>query len=342
MEKFVDEDLQTPDLDAFLEPRAPRRLHGPELLQVLREVLNPANDDIPLPENHPHRVLACWRIARAMTRVVGVCSEDETLDGATSHLEPDPWFVGIKPSLTPQQQNLLRKSTAGVLLKIYSLGEVPLLPASNDKQKTELWFEIACVLARDLSIERTENGQRGMQGMHTPKTCQYAGVTPKQVLALEELLVDEAQMLIIKVGERPAVQQFRKRYGFTRSEAHGLMRLARAEAMRMDGSSVEENRAIMSAQLKDFTARAKQSLNQRDELAALKELGRVQGLTRTEPEDDARTFFETIARVAQRQDAARLESPKPTPRIVEAVRVDDDDDDDDEEALRTFDRENGK
>lgn len=336
MEKFVDEDLQTLELDTFLEPRAPRRLQGPELLQALRELLNTAPDNVPIPENHPHRVLACWRIARAMARVVGICAEDETLDGTTSNIEPDPWFIGLKPALTPSQQNLLRKSTAGVLLNVYSRGMVPLLPVANNLSKTERWFEVACVLASDLGIEKTEHGERGMQGMHSPKTCQYAGVTPKQVLTLEELLVDEAQRLIIRVGERPAVEQFRKRYGFSRSEALALMRLARAEALRMDGSSVEENRAIMVSQLKDFTSRAKQSLNQRDELAALKELGRVQGLTRTEPEDDAKTFFDTIARVAHRQDAKLLAEANPGPRVVDVLSVDDDDD---EDALRVFDRE---
>lgn len=340
-DEYVSEDLATEELDSFLEPRPPRRLHGAELSQVLRELLNTAPEEVPLPENHPHRVLVCWRIARAMARVCGECAEDETLDGTMSNLEPDPWTEGIKPKITPQQQNLLRKSTAGVLLHVYSRGPVPLLPSTNELVKTDRWFEVAVVLASDLSIERTEHGERGMQGMHDPKTCQYAGVTPKQVLALEDLLVDEAQRLIIKTGERAAVTVFRTRYGLTRSEALGLMRLARAEALRMDGSTVEENRAIMVSQLKDFTSRAKESLNQRDELAALKELGRVQGLTRTEPEDDAKTFFETIARVAQRQESKLLEGPKGKPRIVDVEREPDEDEDEDEDALKTFDREKG-
>jgi len=344
---YVDEDLQTVELDGYLSPRPPRRLRGEELAERLRWAFDPAEDDRPFAENHPHRVLALWRIARAMARVCGLCAEDETLDGTLSQIEPDPWYLGIKPQLSNIQQNLLRKSTAGTLLEVYARGLVPLLPSPKDPVKTDRWFEIAWVLATDLSIERTDHGARGMQGLHDPKGCQWAKVTPKQVVAVEELLVDEAQRLIIKVGERPAVEQFRQRYGFTRAEALGLMRLARAEALRMDGSTVEENRAIMSSMLKDFVSRAKQAINQRDELAALKELGRVQGLTRTEPEDDAKTFFETIARVAKRQDAA-LQLGENKPRVVDVrseevkrppVEVEDPEDEDEEEALKDFDRE---
>jgi hypothetical protein len=48
-------------------------------------------------------------------------------------------------------------------------------------------------------------------------------------------------------------------------------------------------------------------MNTDKELRALKELARVQGLTRTDPEDLGRAFAGIIAGVAQRQDRKMLE-----------------------------------
>jgi len=132
-----------------------------------------------------------------------------------------------------------------------------------------------------------------------------------------------------------------------------LMRLARADALAVGGSSVEEDRALMIAQLKDLIARAKEEMNSDRELKALKQLAAIQGLTRTEPEDRAMDFMRVIAAVASRQDL-RLEAPLkprelpvapataaeytvlPKPEVVpEAAEYDED-----AEALAEYDNEN--
>jgi hypothetical protein len=372
----------------------PKRLNGADLKAKVHELFVPTQrelDDYPQPENQPQRILALWRIIRVLTRICSVTAEDETLDTSLSNLEPDPWYDGITPSPSPIQQQLLRKMTQNCLLDSYNRAKehfernnakiiekldhsiktpadkakntkllrgtgIPLLPSTISITKTNYWHEVASTVAVELNIYNTDIGARGMQGLFHPHTAQYANVTPLQIMAAEDLLVDEAQRLIIRVGERPAIDKFRQKYGFSRGEAHSLMRLARAEALRMDGSTIDENRAIMVAMLKDFVAQTKHSLNQRDQLAALKELAKVQGLLKQAPEDMAMDFLDVINRVAARQDRVRSLTEdgqsegslvEGQPRIVDATPVPrlarlppiDPDSDDDEEDLGDFDEE---
>lgn len=336
-------EVVTAALDQFLEPRPPRKLEGEEALARLRAVLRDDTPPAPADEDLPHRILVMWRLARCAARVLGICAEDEHLDAATE-ITPSPWHDSVRPRLSPAQQVVLRRSSAADMIALFSEG-LPLLPPDLDEHARR-WCGAMSLLARDLGIERTPEGLAGLKGLLHPKTCQFAGVTEQQILSLEELLIDEAQKLIIECGERAAIDHFRNRYGFARKEAVGLIRLARADALAMGGSSVEEDRAIMVANLKDLIGRAKEEMNSDKELKALKQLAAIQGLTRTEPEDRAADFMKVIAAVAQRQDSA-LEAPKklkqlpaPAPRLAEYTVVEPEEYDEDAEALAEFDKEN--
>ena len=336
-------EVVTQALDRFLEPRPPRKLEGEEGLARLRAIMRDDVPPAPSEENTPHRILVLWRLARASALLLGICAEDEHLDAATE-ITPSPWHVRVRPRLAPAQQAVLRRSSAAEMIALFGEG-LPLLPP-DDPGEARRWCSAMSLLARDLGIERTREGQLGLQGLLHPKTCQFAGVTEEQILSIEELLIDEAQKLIIECGERAAIEHFRNRYGFARKESVGLIRLARADALAMGGSSVEEDRAIMVANLKDLIGRAKEEMNSDKELKALKQLAAIQGLTRTEPEDRAADFMKVIAAVAQRQDTA-LTAPKPmkqlaapAPRLAEYIVVAPEEYDEDAEALAEFDKEN--
>ncbi len=357
-------EVVTRALDQFLEPRPPRRLEGEEALARLRTLLR--DDDVPPdpPEEAlPHRILVMWRLARATSRLLGICAEDEALDAATE-IQPSPWTEAAKPRLLPSQQAVLRRASAADIIALFG-GGLPLLPPEEREIATR-WCKAMAIMAADLGIERTEEGRDGLAGVLHPRTAAHSGVTETHVLAVEELLIDEAQKLIVECGERTAIDHFRNRYGFARKEAIGLIRLARADAMHVGGSSVEEDRALMIAQLKDLIARAKEEMNSDKELKALKQLAAIQGLTRTEPEDRAADFARVIEAIAIRQDRA-LEAPRtvtlkpaasvedaaytvlPTPEVDPATPYDEDDRnpanlqipyDEDEEALAEYDKEN--
>ena len=347
-------EVVTQALDRFLEPRPPRRLEGEEALARLRAIMRDDVPPAPLDENTPHRILVLWRLARSSAILLGICAEDEHLDAATEIL-PSPWHVSVRPRLAPAQQAVLRRSSAAEMIALFGEG-LPLLPPS-DPEQARRWCSAMSLLARDLGIERTREGQLGLQGLLHHKTCAYAGVSVANILAVEELLIDEAQKLIVECGERPAIEHFRNRYGFARKEAIGLVRLARADALAVGGSSVEEDRAIMVANLKDVIARAKEEMNTDKELKALKQLAAIQGLTRTEPEDRAADFMRVIGAVAARQDRL-LEAPRtaqkalPAPRLAEPALAEytvieptsgpADEYDEDAEALAEYDKENSR
>lgn len=83
------------------------------------------------------------------------------------------------------------------------------------------------------------------------------------------------------------------------------------------------------------------------EMKAAKQLAMIQGLTRTEPENQAAEFFDVVKRVATRQDAERLDER--TLKLLDGQRAEEveaitiepaEADPDDAEALAEFDKEN--
>lgn len=339
--------VQTQALASFMGGAIPRRFSPEERRQRLERAFRALSEDefdMPEEESHPERILVHWRIARGVALITGICAEDEPLDAATE-IEPSPWYNSLPVRLTPAQQKLIRRQEAAQVLGLASKG-IPLLPGDdNEKGATHRWCEMACILANELGICNSDAGRAGLKGLLRAKTALHSGVTPKQVLALEELLIDEAQKSIVEYGERPTIEHFRNEYDFSRKEAIGLIRLARADALATGGSSVEEDRAIMVANLKDLIARCKQDMNSDREMKALKQLAAIQGLTRTEPEDRAADFMRVIAAVATRQDQT-IEAPRARVllaeksqvlgRVVEYTGASSDDDEDTE----AFDKEN--
>lgn len=307
-------DVATSAIDAYLAAPTERRLSGAEFARAIREALSPVvqppdRDRLPKNEDQAQRVMVCWRLARVMAQVAGLCTEDESLDEATEVEDQSlsPWTHPTVPTVGRAAQAQIRRGMATVAYSYYREG-LPLLPPSEPGDVAERWCKLAALIARELRIAGTDDGERGLEGLLDPRTAPYANVTEANVLALEELLVDEAGKLLIECGERAAIEHFRARYGFARKEAVGLVRLARADALVTGASSVEEDRAIMVANLKDLAARAKEEMNSERELRALRELARVQGLTRSEPEDLARTFSDVIARVGRQQDQKVIEA----------------------------------
>jgi hypothetical protein len=325
-------DVETPALERFLAEPVARPMTDERALSFLREALGPIEPDPePLPaETLRQRVVDCWRLARGIALVLGVCAEDEPLERAADAEDAgeSPWTFPTRPKLSASQQQLVRLGEATDMHRIAARG-VTLLPPA-DRHLAATWCAVASVLADELRL-------RPEPGLLDPRTCGGAGVSPKMVAALEELMVDEAGRSILECGERATTEHFRDKYGLARREAVGLVRLARADAMRMGGSSVEEDRALMVLQLKDLAGRCREEMNTDKELRVLKELARVQGLTRSEPEDLGRLFAGVIAGVADRQDRRQLESQRKVIDVTAEPVVESGDED--PAALAEFDRE---
>lgn len=340
-------------LAAFLRSAAMRKLQGAERRAAIRalfeeveriEQVNPFDS-----ETKPSRIMVMWRLCRTSALVKGLCSEDETLDAATE-VDPNPWVNPFMPVITPTMGSALRRQRASRLLEYHAERPgLPLLPPRNDQDALARWCNAAALVAADLGIERSREGLQGLQGLLDPLQCRHCDVTSAEVLAFEEMLLSETLDMLLDKGERTAIKHFKSEYGFAHKEALNVMRVVRAQALERASGTIEEKRALAEMRLEDQLGRYKETMDMDGEMKAIKELAKIQGLTRTEPDDQNQQFFEVVRTVSYRQDRELLDPE--TLRLldgnraeeVEAVVIEpvpDDTDPEDAAALAEYDSEN--
>jgi len=243
----------------------------------------------------------------------------------------------------------LRRERAAKLLTYHAEDRgLPLLPPRHDELALGRWCRAASLIASDLGIEQTPTGLLGLHGLLDPALAEQCDVSSGNVIAFEELIVNSAMNIMLDVGERACIKHFRAAYGFSRKECIGIIRVAKVNAMERSAASIEEKRAMQELRLEDIIGRAKEDLDKDTEMKGIKELARVQGLTRTEPENQGVEFAAVVQRVSKRQDleimspadikrldAARAEEVTPI-TIVQREVVDRDD----ASAVEEYDREN--
>lgn len=311
--------ISTPALDEFLSgPPAdlPRALTSAESLRSFRAAATEGGELAQDPALQPALRISIWRFARVICTTAGVLSEDETLEDALADLRPDPWTARLRARPTPSQRAVLRNGSASAVYTALSSPDgLPLLPP-RDGRASE-WCELFRRIADDVLLRRAPRGPDCLAVLTDPTLAVLVEATSPQIERVEELMVDTAQRVLVRHGERGVADHFRERYGLSRREALGLVNLARADSLKYGRSSIEDDRALMVAVLKDYLDRARESMNMGDEIRAIRELARVQGLTRTEPENVAAEFLGVVRSVAGRQEALRL-----APAAAEALDVD--------------------
>lgn len=348
-------DTDSPALDAFLRGAKLRRLQGTERRAMLHSLFansEQAEADPFDPETKPSRIMVMWRIARTTAIAKGLCAEDETLDASTE-LDPDPWITPFRPVGMGQGASPLRRARAARLIRVHAEARgLPLLPPREDEQALERWCTAASIVAADLGVERSREGLLGLQGLLDPHQCQRSDVRSQEVLAFEEMLLIESLDMLLDRGERAAIKHFREGYGFSHKEATGLLRVVKTQALERSAASIEEKRALMEMRYENMLGRYKETMDMDGELKASKELAKIQGLTRTEPENQAAEFFNVVRQVSKRQDAL-VHDPE-TLRLMDGQRAEEvdaitieatplaqaDEDPEDAAALAEYDAEN--
>jgi hypothetical protein len=309
---MVDQDrpaITTPGLEEYLRspPEGlPRRFDARATAALFRAAHRDPGSEALLSDTAlaPLLVVALWRWARAAAQAIGRLSDDETLDAALGDSEPCAWTERLVARPTPSQRALIRQGATSALYQAVSGEGIALLPTREPAR----WCAAFEVVAEDLGLRRGPRGPDVVRVLSDPAIASLVPVAHKAVVRLEDLMVDQAQRVLFRHGERGVMDHFRDTYGLSRRECLGLVRLARADALQYGRSSVEDDRALMVAQLKDFADRARDAMNMGDEIRALRELARVQGLTRTEPEDKMSEFLGVVRAVSGRQDALQLVS----------------------------------
>jgi len=313
-------EVSTPRLDAWVRGSRPVPWTSPEAMRAsLRAAMSPEGPPATPEEALPERTVAAWRLVRATALWLGIVAKGESLEQARAELGDDPWTTAV-PRLAKAGRGGLRETSRAWL---WDKG-LPLLPP-EEPERLGRWVAFMAVTSHQLGITPYHPHHGAVSAFLDLRTARGTGVSGGDVLAFEELAVDEAHELLVEAGERALLRHFRGKYHLSRQEVVDLVMMGRARARELHSSDIEENRALLEAQLKDYLGRAKESMNMADELRAMRELARVQGLTRVDPDDLPGDFLAVVARVSGRQDAVLLAAPGapalPPPRTVDAEVV---------------------
>ncbi len=130
----------------------------------------------------------------------------------------------------------------------------------------------------------------------------------QQILEAEGVLETETFHHLLDRGAVETVKTLEIKYGIPAGETPALLRQARARAQGLTLADNEDERALMVLRLESTAARAKDNLDLRAELAALKQTAIVQGLAKLEQNDPMRDFLDVVRTVSSsRRPALPLE-----------------------------------
>ena len=297
----------------------------------------------------PQRCVVAWRLTREMARLRGFVAPDESLtemhDDAGDFwtvprglvLETGSWQTG---HYTPEVGQSMREAEAlgenyRVIVNLDEQEEkeglaltpppVPLAYREDDGSIMEdydpskdrllaVWLRLIDTLCRNMGImagskDHPMLGRDGYAPLSRPMTARVAWPSHFQLVAFESMLIEEVLDLMVRGSLASLKREMKHRYGLIPYEVDQLVKMAKIQARAAIESDVEDDRGVMAMRLEDFVKRAQDSLDLRAELAGLKQLSIVLGLSRVEPHDTMRDIIGIIAEGAnQRAESRKLVS----------------------------------
>jgi len=286
-----------------------------------------AEPGMSLEDLEPFRVRLCWRACRYLALITNVCTDDETLMQMATASDLNPWtdsdaFPELeRPGREGNQSilGLMREPTPLSLMP-------PQVPSQYQQEDTEAlyrpenraqdeplhrYLQILHTISVLLNFkagtpEMPESGRYGMAGLMDPRTIRLAFPSIYHILGFEQELIGLVVGQLIDRGEQPARQWLAQHHGLTPFEVTGMMRMAKAELVTRSDNDVRVERAVMAARLDSLADRARDDLNLRVELLALKQMSAVLGITRTAPEDENAEMVRIVDSVAKEDDRRSL------------------------------------
>lgn len=290
------------------------------------------------------RLVCCYRMVRELARIRGDIHDDETMaDVLMPRLDPfdqtgrpddelrrDLWKNPVL-FYPPAMSSYSRPPAADAVGMLMEANNIPadecLLPGmsllpppvpesmhgSYDPDKDRrllLYINILDAISRSLSIRVGSGrdrslGELGMRGLNNPTLIRYLFPTPLQLISYEVMVIDRTLDYMVKnPGDPKAMSWLYHKHGFTAGEARVIVRLAKSRARVVLETDLEDERAMMQLRLQDIARRAQQGLDLRAELAALKQLSIVQGLSKNDNNDIMAEFSDVVRAVSSRQQKA--------------------------------------
>lgn len=115
-----------------------------------------------------------------------------------------------------------------------------------------------------------------------------------QIISVEALLVEETMDLMVSFGITHAKKTLHEKYGFLTHELDQLSDMAKIRAAECVNTDVEQTRSLIILRLEDIAKRCREALDIRAELAAVKQLAVVTGVTQVKPESLEQSFIDMV------------------------------------------------
>lgn len=222
-----------------------------------------SGSDLGMEAAHGYRIIVAWRLTRAMMLEDGLLAMDERLSEMDLDDLPTPQMTATREDFCDRVVVMARKIRV----------------QSGTKSQPHL-------------------GYYGLKGLtHASTVCDYWPGRP-ELLFFEDSLVEQLKTLCLRQSKKKSREQIRDLLGLQIKEAGALIKLAIAEAQMHENDDLETKRFLAENWLVDYIERSKDCGDLNSEMKGLKELAKVQGLTRVEPENQMDIMVQAIASVA--------------------------------------------
>lgn len=252
--------------------------------------------------------LTAWRLVRHVARLRGLCADDQFLYEATS-IHPDPW---TNPVGTFEGSALIKART------LSKWPELPLLPPDvpagdldGDKARVGYdpredarllsWIKMMESAARQLTIGSRRHDLYGLQPLIDPCLCRMTFPAPEDIMLVEQHLVEECLEIHLDKGIFGILQEGHRRWGLTRYECLSLFRLVMRSATKRVSDNPEQNLALMVLRLERIAAKARNTLDLRAEIMALKLMSIIQGLANVDSDDTIKDINDSVRELTERR-----------------------------------------
>lgn len=305
---------ETPPIETFrdvLAIRASKGLEGDALREFWREAWH--RHEINLDDLFPLIVRVAWRLTRALATAKGKLPADSFLNEIDQR-EWDSPSKGV--NTTGGNSSLERQLVQNPIALLPPPPPAEWMDGSKDASFYDpasdeplcTYVERIGTLARRLGVGHRKEGRLGLAPLMEVTLARAAWPTPREIMAYESVIVDDATQALIEYGTLKARRELQTAHGFTEEEINSLFLLARRVMKGIrNGVDTDADKAAMIARMEDLAARCRQALDLRAELMVLKSMAVVQGLTKTQgSEEDVDDMVDVVGDVAE--EAKLLES----------------------------------
>lgn len=286
----------------------------------------------------PQRTLCAWRITRELIRSNNLLGNDETLD----RLPDEAWREPIRclPNALKEFPGLHEAAmlTEGYQLRVIepsgdedeqpglALRPPPIPYAYHDVDGKVFagydpysdriltpWISTIKAVSNKLmlgvgGLDLPDIDQLGLAQLLSPETTRLAWPSPLQIVALENMMVEETLRLIVSGSMAQTIRELKGDYNLTNPECNDLIRMAKAAAVAATEGDIEEDRSIMIMRLEEFVRRAQESIDLRAELAGLKQLALIMGLSRSDLDNPMQDIIDIISQGSENRKKRRVEN----------------------------------